>query len=56
MKLMLGFLARASAIIFAASSLLISIWAPPNFCTALFISFAESAYAYDLMIWAVFSY
>lgn len=45
MKLMFGFLAKDSAIILAASSLLISIWAAPNFCTELLINLAESASA-----------
>ena len=56
MKLMFGFLARDSAIILAASSLLISIWAAPNFWTELLINLAESASASDLIIWAVFNY
>lgn len=55
-KLMFGLLANSSAIILAASSLLISIWAEPYFITALLMSLAESASAYDLMIWANLSY
>ena len=47
---MLEFLDKDSAINLAAYSLLISICAPPNFCTALLINLAESASASDLII------